>query len=77
MENTVPTRKRGRPPKMAGRPFKPVSVSLPPEQLERLEAEARASGEPSLSAVVRVAVSEHLRRIDKRRERSANGENQP
>jgi Arc/MetJ-type ribon-helix-helix transcriptional regulator len=51
---------------MAGRPFQPLSVSLPPEDIERLEAEARNSGEPSISAVVREAVREHLRRQDKR-----------
>ena len=54
---------------MAGRPFRPVCISLDPDQIDRLEAEARETGEPSLSAVIRSAVTEHLRRSDKRREK--------
>jgi Arc/MetJ-type ribon-helix-helix transcriptional regulator len=49
--------------------MQPLSVSLPPDDIERLETEARTAGEPSISAVVRVAVSEHFRRLDKRRTR--------
>lgn len=66
---TVPIRKRGRPPKITGSRYQPLSVSLPPEDIDRLEAEARATCETSLSAVIRVAVAEHLRRQDKRRAR--------
>ena len=54
--------------------MQPICISLDPTQIDRLEAEARETGEPSLSAVIRSAVSEHIRRQDKRREREANNE---
>jgi hypothetical protein len=66
--------KRGRPPKLAGRPYKRTTLSLPAGDVDRLTDEARATGQESLSAVVRIAVSEHLRRADKRRARIADTE---
>ena len=40
-----------------------------PSMVEQLRAEQSAAGVDSVSAVVRVAVGEHLRRLDKRRGR--------
>ena len=62
-------KKRGRPLKRVGERLEGISLSLPASDVARLHAEAEASGAGSVSAVVRVAVSDYLRRLDKRRTR--------
>lgn len=71
MDRPEPNMRRGpgRPPKMSGRPFTQFSVSLAPDTIERLQQEARAQGEDSASAIVRRAIGDYLRRLDKRRDR--------
>lgn len=63
------TRKPGRPRKLSGSPFVCVTFSLPPEHVELLRQEAIRTGQPSLSAAMRRVLAEHLRRLDKRRDR--------
>jgi hypothetical protein len=49
---------------MAGRPYRSISISLDPADIARLEARARSVEEPSVSAVVRIAITEYLCRTE-------------